>query len=176
MGYLALGATAMTRGALVAVCGVGAGDLTIAVSRLVAAELARGAPAGTVLLTSLRGPSSHLDPPLSRHSVVVADVGALDDGARALEIASLVVCVLAADAAPAAVASAATSPAAQFAASKRWVAVLASSDRAVAREQIRHLLRVLPFSVRMVTQLPADAADEPVIGQLARATLRAALA
>ncbi len=83
----------MTPGALIAVCGVHPHAPTATVSRILAAELARRPPPGTVLLTAARDLEA-LHAARSRHRVVIADVGvATADTANSLASASAVIFV-----------------------------------------------------------------------------------
>lgn len=140
------------RGALIAVCGIGAGARTADVSRLLAAELTRRSPRGAVLLTAAHGPaaSSSLEPALHRHPIVVADVGALLECGEVISIAAVAICTFRIDADLVEVAARLHRAAMS---AHRTVAVataVADSDR-----DDRRVAAALPRSVRALTLLPS---------------------
>jgi hypothetical protein len=138
-----------TRGALIAVCGVGAAADTAYVSRLIAGELTRRRSPGAVLLTRARGAEAHaaLDPALQRRRVVVADLGPLDEDLDAvLAIAAVVVCTLRGDVDRNEVAEAVTRHTTRR--SARWLAAVTTAPDEV--HHVRLLAAALPPAVPLI--------------------------
>lgn len=136
----------MSRGILIAVCGLHAGAGTTTTARLLAEHLVQGARSGSVLLTSARGPDSAaaLDGALARHCVVVADAGTLDAAVDVLPLASAVVWTVRL------AAGLPTLPPATATSARTVVAVVGGRDAAA----VRRVVCALPLSTRAAVIVP----------------------
>lgn len=146
------------RGALLAVAGVGDRAQSAQVSRLIATELAQDAPKGSVLLTACRGAGSArvLGSALSRHALVIADVGHLDDAASdVFAMAAITICTFRADVGFRELGRAMSSRAVTDS-SCRWAAV---ATPAAASNGRRTRISTLPMAIRGAAFVPP--VDEP---------------